>query len=101
MSFRFSTLITWALILRLSLKGSLSAHAGPTKPTAILMVSAHWEASPAVRVTSSPSPPMLFDYYGFPPEAYEFSYLPPGDPTLAKRVQSLIHGAGSGEDSRA
>ena len=40
------------------------------KPTAILAVSAHWEAE-KVMVSTCPAPPMLFDYYGFPPEVGE------------------------------
>jgi 4,5-DOPA dioxygenase extradiol len=35
-------------------------------PTAIVVVSAHWEGSP-VRITAAAQPPMLYDYYGFPP----------------------------------
>ena len=60
-----------------------------TKPKAIVVISAHWEASP-VRITSSTSPSMLFDYYGFPAEAYTYSYDASGHPELAQRIQSLL-----------
>ncbi len=63
------------------------------KPRAILVISAHWETSSAVKVTSSPRPNMIYDYYGFPAESYKFDYPAPGDPALAKRVQSLLNGA--------
>ena len=62
-------------------------------PRALLVVSAHWEeATPTVM--TSPAPPMLYDYYGFPPEAYEIKWPAPGDPALAARVRELLAGAG-------
>lgn len=64
----------------------------PGKPSSIVVVSAHWEGDP-IRITSSEKPDMLFDYYGFPPETYEYSYPAPGDPTLAHRIQSLVDGS--------
>jgi aromatic ring-opening dioxygenase catalytic subunit (LigB family) len=62
-------------------------------PKAILMVSAHWEA-PAFTVQGHPTPPMIYDYGGFPPHTYEVHYDSPGSPELAQRVQSLIAAAG-------
>lgn len=62
-------------------------------PRAVLAVSAHWEARVAT-VMSSPRPPMLYDYGGFPPEAYTITWPAPGDPALAKRVQELLGAAG-------
>lgn len=58
----------------------------PTKPTAILVVSAHWEES-VVHIQSKPHPRLYFDYYGFPPHTYELTYPAPGDPKLAQRVR--------------
>ena len=63
------------------------------KPEAIVVVSAHWE-EPVVSVTASPSPSMLFDYYGFPPETYEYRYPAPGHPELAVRIHRLLGEAG-------
>ena len=40
------------------------------KPEAIIVVSAHWEAEEA-SITSAAHPELLYDYSGFPPEAYE------------------------------
>jgi aromatic ring-opening dioxygenase catalytic subunit (LigB family) len=37
-----------------------------TTPNALLVVSAHWE-EPVPTVMTSDHPPMLYDYYGFPP----------------------------------
>ena len=63
------------------------------RPTALLVVSAHWEA-PVPTVMASPQPPMLYDYYGFPDKAYELSWPAAGDPALAARVRSLLDQAG-------
>ncbi len=43
---------------------------------------------------SSAKPPMLYDYYGFPAEAYRITWPAPGDPRLAARVRELLQGAG-------
>lgn len=62
-------------------------------PKALLVVSAHWEeAVPTVQ--TSERPPMLYDYYGFPPESYTIQWNAPGDPALAERVRSLLDAAG-------
>ena len=73
----------------------------PHKPRALLVISAHWEA-PVPTVTTAAHPPMLYDYYGFPPESYEIQWPAPGDPALAARVRELLHQAGfdSAEDAK-
>lgn len=58
-------------------------------PSAILVVSAHW-ITESVSVTSSAQHPLLFDYSGFPPEAYKYTYSAPGSPELASRVCTLL-----------
>lgn len=55
-------------------------------PSAILVVSAHWEATRAT-IMSAEKPEMLYDYSGFPPEAYTIEYPAPGQPELAAMVQ--------------
>lgn len=65
----------------------------PTRPSAILVVSAHWEA-PAFTVTSAEAPGMVYDYAGFPPEMYRIRYPSPGSPELAARVVQLLKAAG-------
>lgn len=65
----------------------------PSTPRAILVVSAHWE-EPVPTVMSSAKPPMLYDYSGFPPEAYRISWPAPGDPALAAHVRDLAARAG-------
>jgi aromatic ring-opening dioxygenase catalytic subunit (LigB family) len=68
-------------------------------PKALLVVSAHWEEA-VPTVMTSPRPPMLYDYYGFPPESYAITWPAPGHPELAARVRKLLEGAGfhTGED---
>lgn len=64
----------------------------PSRPSAILCISAHWETlSPAVLTDDRPS--LLFDYYGFPAETYQLSYPAPGAPELAAQVRALLTGA--------
>jgi aromatic ring-opening dioxygenase catalytic subunit (LigB family) len=65
----------------------------PSPPKALLVISGHWEeAQPTV--TTGKNPPLLFDYYGFPPESYELTWPAPGEPALAARVQELLGAAG-------
>lgn len=65
----------------------------PERPKAILMISGHWEADEA-RVMAHPNPPMVYDYYNFPPHTYEVVYGAPGAPGLADRALSLLLSAG-------
>lgn len=68
---------------------------------ALLVVSAHWEA-PIVTVQTGTRPPLLFDYYNFPPHTYEIVWAAAGEPSLAARVRGLLGAAGiaSQEDDR-
>lgn len=65
----------------------------PERPKAILVVSGHWEG-PVFTLGSSPKPPMLFDYYGFPEETYRLRFDAPGSPALAAQVRDLLGAAG-------
>ena len=62
-------------------------------PEAILVISAHWEAGQAT-LLGNPSPSMLYDYYGFPEEAYDVDYPAPGNPKLAGDIAGLLREAG-------
>src|SRR5690349_3450169 len=64
-----------------------------TPPKALLVISAHWEERVPTVMTSA-RPPMLYDYYGFPPASYEIQWPAPGEPALAARVQELLGKAG-------
>lgn len=63
------------------------------KPEAILVFSAHWEES-VPTILGAANPPLLYDYYGFPDEAYSLKYALPGNPALAKRIHAMFSDAG-------
>ncbi|HEY0253025.1 MAG TPA: class III extradiol ring-cleavage dioxygenase [Kofleriaceae bacterium] len=61
-------------------------------PKALLVISAHWEENVPTVMTSA-HPPMLYDYYGFPPESYSLQWPAPGAPQLVARVKELLAAA--------
>ncbi|MGZ8172227.1 MULTISPECIES: DODA-type extradiol aromatic ring-opening family dioxygenase [Methylobacter] len=63
------------------------------KPSAILVISAHWEEGKPT-ITSGASPALIYDYYGFPKESYEIEYPAPGSPELANKIFNLLGRAG-------
>lgn len=63
------------------------------RPSAIVVISAHWEEH-RTTITSGANPPLIYDYYGFPDEAYEVKYPCPGDTELAGRIASQLEEAG-------
>jgi aromatic ring-opening dioxygenase catalytic subunit (LigB family) len=65
----------------------------PGKPTAILVVTAHWETAIAT-FTGAEKPGLIYDYYGFPQETYAITYPAPGSPVLADRAATLLRQAG-------
>jgi 4,5-DOPA dioxygenase extradiol len=64
--------------------------AGLAKPTAILIVSAHWEAAP-LTLAATETVPLLYDFGGFPERYYQVQYAAPGAPELANQVRKLLH----------
>jgi aromatic ring-opening dioxygenase catalytic subunit (LigB family) len=65
----------------------------PRKPKAIVSISGHWEEE-HFTVSSASRPPMIYDYYGFPPHTYHVQYQAPGSPEVAARVRELLTSAG-------
>lgn len=59
------------------------------RPEEILVISAHWEEA-VPTVINHPSPTLLYDYYGFPEQAYNIEYPAPGHPELAETIVSLL-----------
>eukprot|EP01027_Heterolobosea_sp_BB2_P004488 GEZU01006873.1.p1 GENE.GEZU01006873.1~~GEZU01006873.1.p1 ORF type:complete len:265 (-),score=53.50 GEZU01006873.1:64-858(-) len=66
-------------------------HVGPTKPKAILVVSAHWEKSKSFAVTTKTD--LVYDFYGFPDEMYRLKYPAPPSPWLSDRVIEILNQA--------
>jgi 4,5-DOPA dioxygenase extradiol len=60
---------------------------------AIVVITAHWEAE-VTHLSGAANPPLLFDYYNFPPETYEYQYPAPGAPELARQASDLLTEAG-------
>jgi len=60
---------------------------------ALLLITAHWETD-VVRFSGGAHPSMIFDYYGFPPEAYDYRYPAPGAPDLADKAAGLLAASG-------
>ena len=63
------------------------------RPSAIIVVSAHWEEEMPT-ITSGMNPPLIYDYYGFPEESYHIEYPCPGEPLLASQLHNLLKNAG-------
>src|SRR6478672_4960158 len=64
------------------------------RPTAILMVSAHWEEAP-LALGATTAVPLVYDFWGFPEHYYRVTYPAPGAPALAEDVRKLLRRAGS------
>jgi 4,5-DOPA dioxygenase extradiol len=63
------------------------------RPTAILMISAHWETQvPTVNVVQTND--TIYDFGGFDPALREMQYSAPGSAELAARVADLLTRAG-------
>jgi 4,5-DOPA dioxygenase extradiol len=62
------------------------------KPTAILIVSAHWEAAPLSLSASAPGTPLVYDFGGFHPRYYQMTYATPDASALAARVAAAMPG---------
>jgi aromatic ring-opening dioxygenase catalytic subunit (LigB family) len=64
-----------------------------SEPSAILVISAHWEEEQAT-ITSNSHPEIIYDYYGFSAEAYKIQYAAPGYPELASEIYALLTASG-------
>ena len=59
------------------------------EPDEILVISAHWEEN-MISIIGSENPGLLYDYYGFPEEAYNIKYPVEGNPDLATKLHHIL-----------
>jgi len=59
------------------------------KPKEILIISAHWEENDFT-ILENPSADLLYDYYGFPEEAYNLNYPIKNATNLNKKLYELL-----------
>ncbi|WP_058046716.1 dioxygenase [Streptomyces roseifaciens] len=64
------------------------------RPSAILVVSAHWEEAP-LALGATGTVPLVYDFWGFPEHYYRVRYAAPGAPGLAERIRKTLRGAGT------
>ena len=64
------------------------------RPSAIVVASAHWEHSGAVKVSTVTTPRTIHDFRGFDPRLREVHYTAPGAPDLAARILDCLAAAG-------
>ena len=60
------------------------------KPTAILIVSAHWESAPVTFSSPIAGTPLVYDFSGFDQKFFEMTYATPDATQLMKLVASLM-----------
>jgi 4,5-DOPA dioxygenase extradiol len=60
------------------------------RPSAILIVSAHWENAPLTIGATRTGTPLVYDFGGFPERYYRAQYRSPGAPELAAQVRKLL-----------
>ena len=60
------------------------------RPTAILIVSAHWESAPLMLSAAGPNVPLVYDFGGFEPKYYRMTYRTPEATELARRVAAMM-----------
>src|SRR3954471_6621947 len=58
------------------------------RPTAILIVSAHWESAPVM--LSADGAPLVYDFGGFAEKYYRMTYATPPATALAQRVAAMM-----------
>ena len=60
------------------------------KPTAILIVSAHWEAAPLTLSVAEAGTPLVYDFGGFDQRYFQMTYETPDATALAAKVAALM-----------
>src|SRR6185437_12896846 len=60
------------------------------KPTAVLIVSAHWEAAPLSLSAAGAATPLVYDFGGFAQRYFSMTYATPDASALAARVAATM-----------
>ena len=60
------------------------------KPTAVLIVSAHWESAPLSLSASAAGTPLVYDFGGFDRRYYSMTYATPDAASLSARVAAAM-----------
>jgi 4,5-DOPA dioxygenase extradiol len=60
------------------------------RPSAILIVSAHWESAPITLSNPTANTPLIYDFSGFDRKFYEMTYNSPDATALAAKVAALM-----------
>ncbi len=60
------------------------------RPSAILIVSAHWESAPITLSNPEANTPLVYDFSGFDRKFYEMTYNSPDASALAAKVAALM-----------
>ena len=69
---------------------ALATFGASVKPSAIVVISAHWDTHGTVRITSTDKHSAIYDFGGFPAALYALKYDAPGAPELAIRIAKLL-----------
>lgn len=64
------------------------------RPSGIVVISAHWEASLPVRISFMERHTTMYDFRGFPPELYALKYEAPGSPAMAESIEGMLKAQG-------
>jgi 4,5-DOPA dioxygenase extradiol len=64
------------------------------RPTAIVVVSAHWESLGGPAVSLAERPDTIHDFGGFPRALFEMQYPAPGAPQTGEQAATLLEAAG-------
>jgi 4,5-DOPA dioxygenase extradiol len=73
---------------------AVASFGAATRPRAVAVVSAHWEAPGPVRVNDAERSELIYDFSGFPRSLYAIEYRAPGAPDVAERALGLMTAAG-------
>lgn len=60
------------------------------RPTAVLIVSAHWESAPLSLSASGAATPLVYDFSGFAPRFFQMTYPTPDAAALTSRVAAMM-----------